>query len=177
MNACHQTNLEAHRILFTETSVQISCSSLYFRKGTPADWYYPGTQGWKWAVTNFRNLRLELDIYPPDLPRANPDFDPGDCIRRVLDVLKSTDHVRQQAALVKIEIQFIVIASGDTYFELDPSKWPNENVVAIRNAVASTRKEIEAERLNITITTNADAAPPVNVRNNPLRRKWRFWGN
>jgi hypothetical protein len=174
MNVSRQTNVEARRILFTETSCQIGCTSLRYRKEGEDGWYYSGRQTWQWVVSNFRNIRLEITIYPPDGPRSIPDFDPGHYIGQVFEVLKTTNHVCEHAALVKIDMLFIVIASGNAYFELNPSKWPDWASESIRNAVTRARDDILKENFNIKITTNADSAPAAASETTPTNRGWGF---
>jgi hypothetical protein len=154
MSACHQTNLEARNILFTEAWCKIGCTSLRLRKDSPPDWFYHGIQDWNWPVLNFRNLRLEVDISPPDGPRSIPNFDPTGFLQKVFDVLKTTEHFRG-GCLIKIDVCFTVIGSGRGYVQLDPSKWPEETAKVIHTAMSNVRELVGQEQLNVRITTNA----------------------
>jgi hypothetical protein len=155
MNVCRQTNLEAREILFAETWCKIEYTSLRYRKDSPADWFYAGNQDWNWPVSNFRNLKLEIDIFPSDSPRSVPDFNPTAFLQRVIDVIKTADHFCK-GYLVKIDVHFTVIASGKGYVLLDSSKWPDETRKLIQTAISNVLDSVCSQRLNFLITTNAE---------------------
>jgi hypothetical protein len=155
MNVCHQTNLEAREILFAEAWCKIECTSLRYQKTSPPDWFYAGIQDWNWPVSNFRNLRLEIDMFPTDGPRSIPGFDPTGFLQKVVDLVKKTDHFRK-GYLVKMDVRFTVIGNGKGFILLGPSKWPDETAKVIQTAMSNVRDLVHKEHLNILMTTNAE---------------------
>jgi hypothetical protein len=159
MSVSHQLNAEAREILFRETSVKLTCSSLLYQniRAKENGWFYPEYQDWQWPISHFRNVRLEMNIYPKDFRNHDPTFCPEMRLWQVLDVLKEAPHVCDGKVLVTLSVEFVVVKPGPAYKETrDLKEFTVEQVKSVLQGMVSAREFVEEKGLRVKMSSNAD---------------------